>query len=239
MEIINDEYWLNYAKQAVINSITARNESAAKLEKMVLWFWALYTTSFTIGVSISLIDAPIWVLGLLSLPIITLIITYWFCVWTQLSISSTFDPRIPYEIKLSYNRALEVKNKRFVFALGGTLLSSVVLSFALFSLSVVKKNNYSVSGQISENKEYLIVSGTLPKNNLVLTTLDSLDGNTKHKIQFYSNFYKIQSNEMFNLNIPLKSIPKTIVLSTTWKENNIDKGFIETLSTTSSLPTAH
>jgi hypothetical protein len=230
MEIINDEYWLNYGKQGVINSVTARNEGASKLEKMVLWFWGLYTASFTIGVSINVIDAPTWVLAFLGLPIITLIITYWLCVWTQLPIVSTFDPRIPYEIKLGYNRTLKEKNLRFKLALGGTLFSSIILAFALFSLSFVeKKDTTSFSSFISENKEILVVSGTFPKSTLLTTTLDSLD-EKKHKVQFYSNTYKVQDNGVFNLNVPLKITPKSIIVSTTWKDGSIDRGFLQILT---------
>ena len=230
MEIINDEYWLNYGKQGVINSVTARNEGASKLEKMVLWFWGLYTASFTIGVSINVIDAPTWVLAFLGLPIITLIITYWLCVWTQLPIVSTFDPRIPYEIKLGYNRTLKEKNLRFKLALGGTLFSSIILAFALFSLSFFeKKDTTSFSSLISENKEILGVSGTFPKSTLLTTTLDSLD-EKKHKVQFYSDTYEVQDNGVFNLNVPLKITPKSIIVSTTWKDGSIDRGFVRILT---------
>jgi hypothetical protein len=229
MEIINDEYWLNYGKQGVINSVAARNEGASKLEKMVLWFWGLYTISFTIGVTINLIDAPIWVLGLLGLPIITLIITYWLCVWTQLPTESTFDPRIPYEIKLGYNRTLKEKNFRFKLALGGTLFSSIILAFALFSLSFFdKKDTTTFSSFISESKDNLVVSGTFPKSTLLTTNIDSL-GEKKQKIQFYSNTYQVQGNGVFNLNVPLKIIPKTIIVSTTWKEGSNERGFIQIL----------
>lgn len=230
MEIINDEYWLNYGKQGVINSVTARNEGASKLEKMVLWFWGLYTASFTIGISINLIDAPTWVLGFLGLPIITLIITYWLCVWTQLPIVSTFDPRIPYEIKLGYNRALKEKNFRFNLALAGTLISSTILAFALFSLSFFdKKNTTTFSAFISENKENVSVSGTFPKSTVLTTTLDSLD-EQNHKVQFHTNTFKVQDNGVFNLNVPLKVIPKKIIVSITWKDGSIDKGLTQVLT---------
>ncbi|MFA6151856.1 MAG: hypothetical protein WC716_11090 [Chitinophagaceae bacterium] len=230
MEIINDEYWLNYGKQGVINSVTARNEGALKLQNMVLWFWGLYTASFTIGVSINAIDAPAWVLGFLGLPIITLIITYWLCVWTQLPIVSTFDPRIPYEIKSGYNRTVKEKNKRFNLALAGTLISSTILAFALFSLSFVeKKNSTSISPFLNESKDVLSVSGTLPKNTMVTTTLDTLNG-SKHKVQFYYNVFKVQDNGVFNLNVPLKTSSKSIIISVTWKEGSIDKGFTQTLT---------
>jgi hypothetical protein len=230
MEMIDDEYWLQYGKNTVANSITSRNEAAAKLEKMTLWFWGLYTTSFTIGVSINIIDAPSWVLLLLASPVVLLILTYWFCILAQLPVTAEYDPAIPYEIKEGYNAGLKTKDNRFKIALWSTLVSALLLSIALFSTSFVhKKSTYSISASISENKEALVISGTLPKTTNVLTTLDSLDEN-KHKVQFYSNMYKVQDNEILNLNIPLKTIPKTIIISTTWKENSVNRGFVQTLT---------
>jgi hypothetical protein len=229
MEMVDDEYWLQYGKNTLVNSITSRNEAAAKLEKMTLWFWGLYTTSFTIGVSINIIDAPFWILLLLASPIVLLILTYWLCTLAQLPVTAEYDPTIPYEIKEGYNAGLKTKDRRFKIALWSTFISALLLSIALFSLSFVhKKSNYSISASISDNKEVFVISGTLPKTSTVLTTLDSLDEN-KHKIQFYSNIYKVQDNEILNLNIPLKTIPKTVIISTTWKENGIDKGFTQTI----------
>jgi hypothetical protein len=148
IEIVNDEFWLKYAKDSIENSIKSRDEGAAKLEKMVLWFWGLYTASFTIGVSINLIKAPLFVLILLALPIVLLILTYWFCVFAQLPVMGGFksqkgyDPTIPFEIKEAYNAGLKVKNSRLKEALFSTLLSALILGFALFSLSFVKKKKF-------------------------------------------------------------------------------------------------
>lgn len=229
MEILDDEYWLQYGKNTIVNSITSRNEAAAKLEKMTLWFWGLYTASFTIGVSINLIDAPFWILILLASPVVSLIITYWLCILAQLPVTSEYDPTIPYEIKEGYNAGLKTKDTKFKLALWSTFLSALLLSGALFSISFVhKKNTYSIDALISNNKTELVISGTLPKKTIVTTTLDSLD-KKKNKIQFYSNIYKIQDNEIFNLNVPIKVIPKTIIVTTVWKEGTIEKGFSQTV----------
>src|SRR6266568_2477579 len=162
MEMIDDAYWLLYGKNAVVNSLTSRNEAAAKLEKMTLWFWTLYTASFTIGVSINLIDAPFWILLMPASPVVLLILTYWLCILAQLPVTAEYDPTIPYEIKEGYNAGLKTKDKRFKFALWSTFISALLLCIALFSLSFVhKKSNYGINALIVENKKVLVISGTL------------------------------------------------------------------------------
>lgn len=228
-ELINDQYWLKYAQKTVENSITARNDAAAKLEKMTLWFWGLYTASFTIGVSINLIKAPLPVLVLLASPIATLIITYWLCVRAQLPVMAKFDPRIPYEIKEAYNEGLKIKYRRFVWSLIFTFISALLLCSALTALSFVEKKekeNYGVSAFLNDAKDTLVISGTLPKDVVVNTVVDSLNSK-KNKILVYSNTFKIQENGILNLNVPLKKVPKTLIVTATWQENKVEKGFAQ------------
>ncbi len=228
--IINDEYWLQYAKQSVENSITARNDGAAKLEKMVLWFWSLYTATFTIGVSINILDAPSWVMTLLASPIVMLILTYWLCIWAQLPVTATYDPRIPYEIKEGYNHGLKVKNNRFHFALSLTFVSALLLAIALFSLSFVKKKeNYNLNAFYNDSKTCVVISGTMPKNTVVVTNLDSLDSKN-NKTEFFTNTYMVQDNGILNLNVPVKKVNSDIIISVLWKENKTERGIIQRLN---------
>lgn len=224
MEIVDDEYWLSYAKRTIEKSISTRNEAATKLESMTLWFWGLYTASFTIGVSINAIDAPFWVLILMASPIISLIVTYWFCVHAQFPVTAEFDPTIPYEIKEGYNSGLLVKKKRFNYALLLTFISAVLLSGSLFSLSFYnKKTEPTVEARYDKESKSIIVSGLLPKNVEVFTTLDFVNDNLKK--QYYSNRYLIQKNGIINLNIKVDSMPKKSILNIHWTENGKSLGF--------------
>jgi hypothetical protein len=236
MAMVDDDFWLQYAVNSIQNSITSINDGAAKLEKMTLWFWGLYTASYTIGVSINLIDAAWWVLVLLASPVVLLIFTYWFCVLAQLPVygghanKNWFDPRIPFEIKQGYNAALKNKNFKFRIALVFTFLSALLLGVALFSLSFVhKKDRYLISAVLNDKKDKIIISGTLPKNIIVKTNIDSLN-KLKNKITFYTNLYKIQENGILNLNVPVNPMPKEIIVTATWREGNVEKGFVQTLN---------
>lgn len=227
MEIIDDQYWLAYAKSSVEKSLSSRNEAAAKLEKMTLWFWGLYTASFTIGVTINAINAPYWVLILLASPIVFLIITYWFCVLAQFPVTSGYDPKIPYEIKQGYNQGLKKKNARFNWALSFTFVSAILLSSALFSLAFVdKKNTTVITSRFDKEKSAIIISGLLPKNVTATTTIDTLSCD-KSKAPIYLNQYTVQENGILNLNIPVKPMPKKAIVTVTWTEDGKQKGLAQ------------
>jgi len=234
--MIDDEYWLQYAQDSVKNSITSINDGAAKLEKMTIWFWGLYTASFTIGVSINLIEAPISILFLLGSPIILLIFTYWLCIRAQLPVNPSivgkktgFDPHIPFEIQLAYNETIKTKNKRFKWAINLSFFSAFLLAVALFILSFVhKKNNYTLTAAFSEKKDIIIISGIFPKNTIVKTTINS-NSNIETQKTVYSNSYKVQENGILNINVPTDSTMKDLLVTAVWKEDNLDKGFVQAL----------
>ena len=226
MEIVNDLYWLEYAKTSISNSLSSRNTAAAKLEKMTLWFWGIYTASFTIGVTINLIDAPLYVLFLLGSPIATLIITYWFCVEAQMPIQVKFDSRIPYEIKKAYNLGVEIKRKKFQIAKSLSFVSAILLAAALSVLSYTdKKEEANMDVFIDKGTNTLVVSGAFPKGTKITTEIDSLDCNV-NKICFYRNVHLIQQNESLNLNLELKKIPKEVIVYTTWENKRKKEGFV-------------
>jgi len=63
---------------------------------------------------------------------------------------------------------------------------------------------------------------------IVTTEIDSLDSESQ-RVTFYQNIYKVQENEILNLNIPIKPLPQKVIVSTAWIENNEEKGFTQTL----------
>ncbi len=236
--IVNNEYWLEYAESSIDNSLTKINEGAAKLEKLTIWFWTTYTAVFTIGVSINIIEAPLLVLGLLASPIISTIGTYWCCVNAQLPVHGRFDPRIPYEIKKAFTAGIEVKNKRLRRARLLTFISACLLSLALFSLAFVsKKSTHSFDVFYDPMESVIVVSGiflegaivTTEIDSIVTTEIDLLDSKSQ-RVTFHQNIYKVKENGILNLNIPIKTLPQKVIATTTWIENNEEKGFTQTLT---------
>ena len=221
MNVVDDQYWLEYSKKIIENSVTTINDAAAKLEKMTLWFWGLYTASFTIGVSINIISAPKSVLILLASPIVSLILTYWLCGWVQLPVISEFSPQIPEEIENSFNRAARIKNRRLKIALFSTFLSAILLSIALFSLSFVnKKEKSQIDFSYEKDLNKIIVSGLFPKSTIIHIEADSSQSKFPHHVIFFKTDLKILDNELINCNIPVSDNPSSINIILSWKEED-------------------
>jgi hypothetical protein len=228
--IANDKYWLKYAESSISGALTKINEGAAKLEKLTIWFWSTYTAVVTIGISMSLIKVPPLVLLILASPILSIIITYWYCVRAQLPVYGRYDPRIPYTIKRAFAAGIKLKNKRLRCARYLTLLSALLLSSVLITLSFTdEKSTISYDVFYDSLESIVVVSGIFPEDVIVTTEIDSLDSDLK-RITIYQNIYKVKDNEILNLNIPIKPLPQKVIVSTTWIEDAEEKGFTQTLT---------
>ncbi|MFT6923162.1 MAG: hypothetical protein ACJA1C_002172 [Crocinitomicaceae bacterium] len=217
LKIANDQFWLEYGKSSIEKSISSVNESASKLETITKWFWTTYTTFFTIGISTDSIDAPILVLILLSLPIILLIMTYWFCVLAQMPVNSRFNPKIPSRIRKAYNNGVIIKKKRLRWALAATFMSALSLCTALFLMSFLSNHSEPhLDVKYDKSNSRVIISGSFPENTELTTTIDSIvSGN--QSIQFYKHDFKVQEGGVLSLNVDsIKS--SNLRVTTYWKE---------------------
>jgi hypothetical protein len=227
MEIIDDEYWINYAKKSIDDSITVNNNSSEKLQKLVFWFWTVYTTYFAIGTTINLIDAPPWTIFLMSSPIITLIITYGLCDWVQTPVSVTFDPRIPYEIRIAYTKTVTVKQKRFSIALGGAALSALLLALSLFMYNVSGKiSSYNLDVTYNKEAASLFISGVFPGNTEILTQVDSLKSGGG-RAQVYTDIIKSGDKGLLAKTIKTDTLKRKLLVSATWSDKGQLKGFFK------------
>ena len=221
MIVVDDIYWLAYSKKTIENTIVSINDAASKLEKMILWFWGIYTASFTIGITINLISAPFPVLILLASPIVSLILTYWLCNWAQLPVISMFSPQIPEEIKHSFNRAARIKNRRLKVTLLSTFFSALLLSLALFSLAFVKKKeNLQVNFAYEKTINKVIIDGIFPKKTNIHIEADSIKSKSNSNINFFNTDIKILDREYLNCNIPILRSTSVINIKVTWKDNS-------------------
>ena len=227
MEIINDEYWINYAKKSIDDSITVNNNASEKLQKLVFWFWTVYTTYFAIGTTADLIDAPPWTIFLMSSPIITLIITYGLCDWVQAPVSVTFDPRIPYEIRIAYTKTVTIKQQRFNLALAGAALSALLLALSLFMYNISGKiSSYNLDVAYNKEAKTLFISGNFPANTEILTQVDSLKSGGG-KAQVFTELIKSGDKGLLTKVLQTDTLKRKLLISATWSDKGQLKGFFK------------
>lgn len=238
-EIVDDEYWLKYAKTVVENSISTVNDATVKLEAAAKAIWGIYSVGYITEIVTKAFNVPFWLQIILALPIVILIYTYWACTNVQMPVVSKFDPRIPEEIRDSYIEVLGIKNKHFYNAFISTFVFVVVFAISLFLLAILNQKSVpstSFGVFYGNNKNVLVVSGEFPPNTMVTTSIDSINrdikGESANKICFYSNIYKIQGNGILNLNLTkdllhIQSFPDTVRITVSWVDNNIEKGLTQ------------
>lgn len=233
LEIIDDKYWLDYAKTAVKESISTRNTAAEKLQKFIIWAWPIYTATFTIGETINLLDVGTTVSILLASPIVFMLLAYWFAEVCQAPIHAKFDPRIPYEIRAAYNEGLKKKIRKFQYAKAFTFMAVLSLCTALFLINFYNEKEVENSiNEIALNYEKenssVSLSGRIFTENPVHISFDSLSQKGE-----YINFYKIQFSPLDDHIIYAKSkINKStskIRAICYWQESKTEKGLTQYL----------
>jgi len=138
-DIVNDKYWLGYAKKNIDSAEAALKDAASTLNKLVATFWGIYTTAFTAG-SIAgkvQIGNP-FDLILFIMPIPILMIGYIITTRAQLPGLSTeeIDPRIPEDVQKFYNLSVKEKKKQLHQAFALVVVAALSLTIALCLLNI-------------------------------------------------------------------------------------------------------
>jgi hypothetical protein len=180
MDIVNDEYWLGYAKKAVDDSGTKLAEAATKINTLTGSFWLMYTAVFVIGSSLKKLDEPWYIMVLLVMPIPSLILAYVFALWAQMPRfgSTGIDPRIPVDIEAFYNANIKFKKRRLWWSMTVTFISGIMLAIAL-TLANFTHHKVSVDKKLTINylqaQRELLVIGDIPDKTVVAIKLEHLE----------------------------------------------------------------
>jgi len=143
MDIVDQYYWLSYAKTSITGSADKLNDAASKISNLVAVFWGIYTATFTIGVSVKTLNEPKFVILLLILPIPLLILSYMLALWAQMPVLSlnSVDPQIPDDVKAFYNNTIAAKKMRVNAALIVFMLAGLSLTAALIKANFTQQKN--------------------------------------------------------------------------------------------------
>lgn len=168
---VDDQYWFEFSKKMVDSGVTSRNEAAAKLQTLIVWLWGIYTASAAVGISLSKTFYSLPIILLIASPSFVLIIAYWLAHWVQMPIGAKFDPRIPWDIKQAYLKAVNAKSKRLFATLALSLLAAVLVSFALIAASVTKQAtppNFQAYYRSIDGHNLILISGHLPADTEIV-----------------------------------------------------------------------
>jgi hypothetical protein len=145
MAAIDRDYWLEFAKTGVGNSITKREEAASRLDTFLLWLWGIYTTSFALATLFNFVGSNIWQLIWATQPILIIMLARYFC--TDVSMPSinneqekSADPNDVASIIDSFIVIVADKKRKLRLAKIFTLISIVSLCAALVGYNYCDPN---------------------------------------------------------------------------------------------------
>lgn len=136
---VDDAYWFAVSEDLVTKSLGAHEAAAAKLQKLVVWLWGIYTTYAAVGIALAGKSLPLWAALLIALASAALIGVYWGTFWVQAPIAAyEFDPRSPDDIRYAFTGILEEREKRFKLTLAGSVIAAAMVAVALTVASTVR-----------------------------------------------------------------------------------------------------
>ena len=133
---IDRDYWLDFAKDGVSQSIGNRERAAEKLDTFLTWIWGIYTSVFALASLFNFVSSNIWQLVWVAQPILIIMLARYFC--TVVLMPSTnedanvkADPNDVASIIDSFKLIVEYKRKKLQVAKFFTFISIFSITAAL------------------------------------------------------------------------------------------------------------
>ncbi|HEY2721624.1 MAG TPA: hypothetical protein VGI82_07860 [Chitinophagaceae bacterium] len=179
IEMIDDAYWLKFAKDHVTNALTARDDAASKLDTFITYVWSVYTAVFTAALAFGEVPAKNWVKFIMVLPVILFPVAKFLCMEVQLPVPVNFYPNIPQSIENDgYATIIRSKNRMLNIAKAAVIVSafSIALSIFVFRLDGLsaKQNdfkNFYVKVNYSNGGNTIQVRGMCEPNKMLTVFL--------------------------------------------------------------------
>lgn len=215
IEVVDQYYWLGYAKKSVDESSSRLNDAAGKISTLVAAFWGIYTAAFTIGATFKKLDEPPIIICLLIAPIPLLIFSYIAALWAQMPGMSLegIDPTAPDDVMAFYNIHTLHKKIKVWIAMIIFFLSGLSLAFALVYANFThEKLDKKQVIDIFKGDGKILIAGDLPNNTKVYYKI------TTEKCVIISQSTIVMQDNHFERTI--KDMPdKEYVVSVSWKDN--------------------
>lgn len=178
--IVNDRFWLKYARSSIENASKAWAETASRLLTGVGWFWTVYTSVAVFGVALVDRDLTNAQLFVIFLPVPVLGTTYLLALKATSAIAIEYDPRSPTEIAAEYVRSAEIRKSRIRDAVIGLIASAacVIVAGAVVGASPSRTPSESSLAVAGGSGTALLVEVQAHKEASITITMTDGDGET-------------------------------------------------------------
>ncbi len=153
---IDRDYWLDFAKEGVSNSIQNREKAAEKLDTFLTWIWGIYTSVFALASLFNFVSSNIWQLIWVAQPILIIMLARYFCTIVSMPSANndekiSADPNDVASIIDSFKLIVEDKKKKLEVAKFFTLVSILSLTASLVGYNYCDPNK-SIKQELQAQK---------------------------------------------------------------------------------------
>ncbi len=142
---IDRDYWLDFAKDGVSNSIQNREKAAEKLDTFLTWIWGIYTSVFALASLFNFVSSNVWQLIWVAQPILIIMLARYFCTIVSMPSANndekiSADPNDVASIIDSFKLIVQDKKKKLKVAKFFTLISILSLTASLIGYNYCDPN---------------------------------------------------------------------------------------------------
>ncbi len=189
IEMIDDNFWLKYAKDHTEKATDLVNAGADKLDTFLTWAWGIYTAVFTVAIILNLVTDDYTTRIIMALPVIIIPIAKFLCISVQLPVFASYFPDMPDSIINDlYSKVINRKHKLFQWALAIATIGVLNIGVALFIFKIGLNDNYSIKVSQVVSNHLIFIKGKILNNKAANITLigkfqDSLMKSIDLKVQ--------------------------------------------------------
>jgi hypothetical protein len=220
-QISETQFWKNYIRDSISQSISNIEASGLRIQTGIGLIWTIYTTAAIVGTSLFKPGFPWYVNILIALPILIIMIAYYFTTKIQVHSVMNVDTNNTDFIKLAFNDVIREKKRLLDIALNLMLVTAIVVAVAvgfIANYQSSKTPNMQVSEVTINNEKTVSISGYFPPN----TKLDYI---VEYKNENNIDVHKVitlttPTSGNVNSSISLSDKPNTYKVTVQWTGDN-------------------
>jgi len=226
-ELTEIQFWKKFSRDAISQSISNVEDSGAKIQTGIGLIWTIYTTAAVVGTSIFKPGFPWYINLLIGLPILLIMIAYFFTTKVQVHSVERVDPHNIDFLINSFEKVMLQKKRLLDMALYLMLATTIVIGIAVGFMATFqssKPQTMQVSEVVINDQKTIGVSGYFSPNAKLDLIIEYVN-ETKTDIVKINNL-TVPSSGNINSSITLIDKPTTYSVTAKWTG---DDGLIHSL----------